>query len=242
MYDIHSHLIPGIDDGARDEAEALSLLRLAEQDGITHMVLTPHIHLGRFDNTLNSIFDAFFQFKLAALANNISIQLAFSAEIRIDAEIIPLLQKRDLPFLGNFESRKVVLLELPHSQYPLGADNLIKWMIKEGITPVIAHPERNRDIQKNTDLILKLKRLGCLFQLTAGSVTGVFGEKPKLLSEWILKNDYADLIASDAHNLKRRPPILSDAYASISNVYGNSYAEKLFVKTPAEITKHLFLC
>ena len=148
MYDIHCHLIPGIDDGARDEAEALSLLRIAVEEGITYVVLTPHMHLGRFDNFKNDIFDAFIALKLLAAKENIPLELAFAAEVRIDADLLHLFKQGKIPFFKGENNQQVILLELPHSQFPPGAEKLISWMVAQGITPLIAHPERNRGYSK----------------------------------------------------------------------------------------------
>lgn len=242
MYDIHCHLIPSIDDGARNKAEALSLLRIAAEDGITHMVITPHMHLGRFDNFKDDIFDAFIALKLAAANENIPVELAFAAEVRIDADILYLFKQDKIPFLTGEAGSKVILLELPHSQFPPGAEKLINWMIEQGVTPLIAHPERNRDIQKTPDLALKLKRLGCMLQVTAGSVLGKFGEKPEHLAKWLLQEKLADVVASDAHNIKRRPPKLKQAYDLVASEYSSEYANDLFIKNPKIITQNLFIC
>lgn len=242
MYDIHCHLIPGIDDGARDKEEALSLLRIAEKEGITHIVFTPHMHLGRFDNFKNDIFDSFIEFKLLAAKENIAIDLAFAAEVRIDADILHLCKLGKIPFFKGENNQQVILLELPHSQFPPGAEKLISWMVAQGITPLIAHPERNRDIQKSPDLALKLKRLGCLLQVTAGSVLGQFGDKSQNLAFSLLEQKLADVVASDAHNLKRRPPKLKYAYQYIADNYSVEYANDLFINNPKSITKNLFIC
>lgn len=242
MYDIHCHLIPGIDDGARDEAEALSLLRIAVEEGITHVVFTPHMHLGRFDNFKNDIFDAFIALKLLAGKENIPLELAFAAEVRIDADLLHLFKQGKIPFFKGENNQQVILLELPHSQFPPGAEKLISWMVAQGITPLIAHPERNRDIQKSPELALKLKRLGCLLQVTAGSVIGQFGEKSQILAHSLLKQKIADVVASDAHNLKRRPPKLKEAYNFIAEQFSIEYAQDLFVNNPKKITQNLFVC
>lgn len=241
MIDIHSHLIPNIDDGARDKAEALSLLRMAVEDGVTRMVLTPHFHIGRYDNTKDAIFDAFFALKLDAEKAGIPIELAAAAEIRIDAELLYLFERDLIPFIGSHNQNKVVLLELPHSHFPPGAEKLIKWMIERNIVPLIAHPERNRDIQKNPNLVHKLKRLGCLLQITAASIIGDFGTKAASFADFLLSNRLADVVASDAHSVKRRPPKLREAYIKVANDYGTQYADRLFCITPKELTQNLFI-
>lgn len=241
MIDLHSHLIPCIDDGARDKAEALSLLKIAEQDGITKMVITPHIHIGRFDNTKNGIFDAFFDLKWDAEKAGINIELAVAAEVRIDLDILNLITQRSLPFLGKFEGKSVLLLELPHSNFPVGTENLIKWLNKENIIPMIAHPERNRDIQKTPQLATKLKSFGCMLQCTAASITGEFGKTAQTCAFNLLDQNLFDVVASDAHSVKRRPPILSAAYDVIANNYSDDLAKSLFIEAPRIVTEGMFL-
>ncbi len=241
MVDIHSHLIPNIDDGARDKAEALSLLRMAAQEGVTRMVLTPHFHIGRFDNSKLDIFNSFFELKLEAAKQHIPIELAVAAEVRIDAELLHMLEKGLIPFIGSVKNNKVVLLELPHSQFPPGADNLIKWMVRHNIVPLIAHPERNRDIQKRPELASKLKRLGCLLQVTSASIIGDFGSKAQNLANFLLDHKLADVVASDAHSVKRRPPKLREAYNKVANDFSQDYAEALFCITPKKLTESLFI-
>lgn len=241
MIDIHSHLIPNIDDGARDKAEALSLLRMAAEEGVERMVLTPHFYIGRFDNSKLAIFESFFELKLEAAKQGIPIELAVAAEVRIDAELLYLFKKGLIPFIGTVNNNKVVLLELPHSHFPPGADNLIKWMVKHNIIPLIAHPERNRDIQKHPDLAIKLKRLGCLLQVTSASIVGDFGARAQDLSEYLLVNKLVDVVASDAHSVKRRPPKLREAYNKVASEFAPEYAEELFCITPKKLTESLFI-
>jgi len=241
MIDIHCHLIPGIDDGARDEADALSLLRMAAENGTKRIVVTPHLHLGRFDNTKNIIWTELLVIKQAMFEANIELELAAAAEVRIDAEIIPMIEQDRIPFLGQYDGRKFLLLELPHSHIPPGCDKLIKWLISHNITPLIAHPERNRDILKSPDKIKMFKRLGCWFQLTGSSLTGGFGESCQQLSEQFLKDGLIDVVASDGHNLKRRPPILKEAHQRVCELINEETAHKLFWQNPFNITKSLFI-
>ncbi len=240
MIDIHSHIIPGIDDGARDEADALSLLRLAEENGTTRMVLTPHIHLGRFNNNQAIINDGLSKLKIAAENAKIKVDLAAAAEVRIDAEIMFWIEQDKLPFLGEYDGQKFLLLELPHSHVPSGCGNLIKWLTQRDIATVIAHPERNRDILRAPEKIIEFQRLGCLFQLTASSLTGGFRENSQLLSEKLLKDGVIDIVASDGHNIKRRPPLLKDAYQKVCKLLSEKEAQRLFYQTPYNITQSLF--
>jgi len=240
MIDIHSHLIPGIDDGARDKDESLSLFQIAEKDGIKRMVMTPHIHFGRFNNTIEKIQSEVQDLKGLLSENNINLDIAYAAEVRIDAQLLPEVEQGRIPFIGQFEDQKVLLLELPHSHIPHGCDKLIRWLTLHNIRPLIAHPERNRDILKTPEKIKQLQSLGCLFQLTASSFTGYFGQKVQLLSEKLLLDGVIDVVASDSHNIQRRPPVLSLAHKKVSELLGEEASYNLFYQTPYNLTKSLF--
>ncbi len=241
MFDIHSHILPGLDDGAKDTKDSLALLNMARCDGITHIVATPHIHLGRFNNSVSHLYDDIANLKRLAESENIDIKIALAAEVRLDSELIPLLKLNQLPFIGKIDSLDCLLLELPHSHVPHGYDNFISWLRRENIRVLIAHPERNRDIQKDSSFLKTLVQLDCEFQLTASSLEGQWGETAKRLAEYMLLNGLVKYIASDAHSIKRRPPILSNAKQLVSKLIGAEQANKIFVSNPMELTESLFV-
>lgn len=240
MIDIHSHILPGIDDGAKDLNESLALLNIAQNDGITHMVATPHIHIGRFNNSVSQLYSELTNLKAQALVNNIGIKLAVAAEVRLDVELMSLVLGNKIPFIGTLNSVNYLLLELPHSHVPQGYDKFINWLAKQNIKVIIPHPERNRDIQANPFYIERLKQLGCEFQLTASSIDGVWGETAKIISIDMLKKGLVTYVASDAHSVKRRPPILSKAKQIVSELIGKNYAHNLFFTNPKRLTESLF--
>ena len=176
MIDLHSHILPGIDDGARSLDIALEMARQAVDNGVTHMVCTPHMHKGYFDNTYASIESTFKTFEQNVALHKIPITLSFAAEVRVN-ELIPIWHKQnELPFLGALGNKRILLLEMPHSHLPQGLDLLVKWLLKNNVQPLIAHPERNRELLSEQHKFLWLQRLGCKFQATAGALTGRFGE------------------------------------------------------------------
>lgn len=240
MYDLHCHIIPGIDDGARTLDDALALLQLAEADGISHMVATPHINPGIFDNTSEIIHQGLHQLKQHAAAAGIAIKLAAAAEVRLCAELPAWIERGTLPFLGEYQGYNVLLLELPHSHIPLGAEQLVKWLMQRDVLPMIAHPERNREIQKDIKKLLPFRRANCLMQLTASSIIGDMGDASLATALELLDTDAVDIVATDAHNLLRRPPKLHQAHATISALYGADYADQLTSVTPAKISYSLF--
>ncbi len=241
MIDIHCHLIPAIDDGARDLEESLELLRMAAEDGIKRMVLTPHFHLGRYDNTKASIESEFSKLKQAVKDEAIELELASAAEVRLDSELLFLLQKDLIPLYGTFEGQQYMLLELPHSFIPPGTLEFVRYMVEQKITPVIAHPERNRELLTTPETIGTLANAGCWFQITAGSIIGQFGERSQQVAEYYINKGFVNLVASDAHNIKHRPPILSQARAKVVELVGEELAQKLFWQNPYDITASLFV-
>ena len=241
MIDLHCHILPGIDDGAKNLDESLALINTAISNGITHMMCTPHIQLGRFDNTVDTISMAFNQVQQQVTAQALNIKLAFAAEVRICPEIMILAKQAKLPFIGQWQGKNVLLLELPHSHVPPGTEQLIKWLHKNDIIPMIAHPERKRDILADYEKLKILVRTHCLFQITASSIIGDFGEGPKALAEKMLMDDLVNIIATDAHSLKRRPPKLAEGRMAAAKLIGDEKAHKLVFDTPQLISATKFM-
>jgi protein-tyrosine phosphatase len=240
MFDLHCHLLPGIDDGAKDISESLDLARYAVSSGITHAVLTPHIHQGRFNNSRFSIEVIFKEFQQALLEQQIPLKVGFAAEVRIDHEIVDWVGQGIIPFLGRKKEQDVILLELPHSHIPAGTENMVRWLISKNIVPIIAHPERNKEIMKEPRKIIPLYNYGCLFQVTASAVVGNFGEASRSTAEFLLANSFVYILASDAHNLKHRPPELEPGRIAAEKIIGESASWDLVLSNPRAISEHHF--
>ncbi len=235
MIDVHCHLLPGIDDGPKSPEESLSLARYAVEHGITKSVVTPHIHVGRYQNARESITQACDEFRRALEENRIPLEIGFAAEVRIGIEIIPMIESGSIPFLGKHNGLDVLLLEFPHSHVPPGSDKLINWLFQHNICPLIAHPERNKGIMSNYQKIEPLIELGCILQVTAGSVTGQFGKEAMHCAEFLLRKGYVTLLASDAHNLKHRPPRLDDGRDAAARIVGEALAREMVQDRPLAI-------
>ncbi|MGR6807389.1 tyrosine-protein phosphatase [Sphaerotilus natans] len=236
MLDLHVHVLPGIDDGPRNLDDALKLARALVADGIEHVVATPHIYPGVFDNTPHRIAEAFERLQTAVSAEGLALTMTWAAEVRICPEIIDWLEHRRLPLLdGSLVGPSTALIELPDGQIPVGTDRLVGLMIDRGITPLIAHPERNKAVMEQPSRLEALRRMGCRFQLTAGSVIGEFGSKAHETARHLLDADWADVVASDAHNLSGRKPRMSAARQWLQEHYDAALAERLMVLTPQQI-------
>lgn len=240
MIDIHCHLLPGIDDGAPDMPTALSMARYAVENGIEKIVLTPHIQPGLYENTMEGIQAALAEFRLALEEEGISIEARAAAEVRIMPEIRQMLLADELPFLGELNGYKVFLLEFPHSHIPPGSDRLIDWLLNHDIRPMIAHPERNKDVIRKFEKIAPFVSAGCLLQVTANSVAGRFGEVCQQRSREMLERGWVTVLASDSHNLNHRVPELEPGRRAAAEVVGEQEASNLVNDNPWSIVKGLF--
>ena len=240
MIDLHCHFLPGIDDGAQTMADALGLAQATVNDGVTRAVLTPHMHEGRYENTRSSMLPLLEEFRTELTAHNIPLEISLSAEVRIGFEVIVWLQEDEIPFLGTYQGRKVLLLELPHGQIPVGADKLTQKLIADGIQPLIAHPERNKHVIRNLDAIRPFVDMGCLLQLTAGSVAGGFGPRVKRRADEMLRQGWVHILATDAHNINWRPPNLSAGRAAAALVIGEEESWAMVRDRPWEIAREHF--
>lgn len=233
MIDIHSHILPGIDDGAKNLQEAIDMLKMSIDSGVTTQVLTPHIHTGRFDNTKEGIFLAFEKFKIEVDKNNLNIKLRLGAEVRIGTEVMQLSSKNAIPCLGEYQGKKTFLLEFPRQEIPLGSDNLVRWLLAKNYLPIIVHPERNTTFLRNRSKLQTFLDLGCPIQLTASSLTGKFGADVQRMSEELLLENKVHAIASDCHNLKGRSPDLGEGFHRAVAIIGKEKATLLTSITPA---------
>lgn len=240
MIDLHNHLLPGIDDGAPDLDTALALARVAVQDGITHLVCTPHIHPGRYDNTPANIGSALATFTDALQTAGIKLRVAAAAEVRFGMEIMVGINQNAIPFLGEWQGNKVLLLEFPHGEIPFGAERLTNWLLQRNITPMIAHPERNKGLMRTPSRLKAFLDQGCLLQVTAASVAGGFGPAAQMLAHDLLEQGVVTILASDAHNLEHRPPKVTEGMQHAARIVGESRAEALVKHTPWEIAQHHF--
>jgi protein-tyrosine phosphatase len=240
MIDIHCHLLPGIDDGPDTLEQALELARLATDNGITHAVVTPHIHPGRWENSRQIIQAHWARFRDAVDEAGIPLQLGFAAEVRLSPEVLQMVNNEQIPYHGEVDGYQILLLELPHSHVPPGSDNLTRWLLERKIRPMIAHPERNKGIMRNLDQLEPFIEQGCFFQVTAGAAAGLFGDPARETAEAILRKGCVTVLASDAHNVNHRPPRLDHGRDAVAEILGAETATALVTSAPMRIVSAQF--
>jgi protein-tyrosine phosphatase len=226
FIDIHCHILPGLDDGPEEPEESLEMARMAADDGITQIFATPHIMDGVYDNTTETITGA-----LQALRERLSFDLEIlpGADVRVTPEM---LVGRDTSHLFPLGSSNYLLVELPTYTLPPNLQNLFFNLKRKGIEPVITHPERHMVLMGSLKKLRELKETGAFVQITAMSITGGFGREVRRSSLAMLEKGLVDFVATDAHDTKRRPPVLSKAYEEVRKRFGDRTADRIFITNP----------
>jgi len=235
MIDLHCHYLPGVDDGPVEAEEALQLVRAAVANGITAAALTPHIHPRRYPNSKTRLLHTFVRFQELVKQHQIPIKLFLAGEVRVSPESLELFEQDEIPFLGTVDGYKVVLLEFPHDMIPVGSEQFITKLLRMKVRPLIAHPERNKQVMSDHERIRPFVDMGCWLQLTAGSLVGSFGKPAKKVATKLLEQELAWIIATDAHNIEHRPPDLAEGRNALEDVVGARMAKRMVETRPARI-------
>lgn len=221
MIDIHTHILPTFDDGAQNEAESLLMLESAIKDGIHTIVATPHYH-PKYRNEKSNIVVGVEKMRQLATKKKLEINILSGQEIRIYGELIKDYEANKLLAIADHSTH--ILIEFSSHSIPHYTEQLFYDLELHGLTPIIAHPERNSEFLKHPDKLYKLVRKGALAQLTAASLLGHFGKDIQKLSKQLIEADLVHVIATDAHNVTSRAFMMSQAYEVIIKNYGASYA------------------
>ena len=229
MIDTHSHLLPGIDDGAESLEDAVQLCRIAAGDGVTATVCTPHISF-RYANNRETIEGAFGQLQNALREAGIPLRLVKGAEVHLAPDIVDKVRKGDLVTYND--GGTYLLLEFPFQQVLTGDQEMVYRLRLVGVTPVIAHPERIGYFMDDPDRLERLVRLGALSQITGGSVLGRFGERSHRASMIMLERRLAHLLASDAHDATYRGPVLAEAADAVERGFGVECSRAMVIENP----------
>jgi protein-tyrosine phosphatase len=231
MIDIHSHIMPDIDDGARTVEEAVEMARIAFEDGIEYMVSTPHMFNGLSDNPQPSeILD-----RVAALNEAIGSQglkILPGNEVHISHEIVEQARSNRVTKINR---RNYMLVEFPQLTVPVGADELFYKLLLQGVRPILVHPERNGQIQNRPAMVQRFIERGVFIQVTAMSVTGEFGPGAKACADALLRHNCVHFLATDAHRTKSRPPILSKGRDAAAAIIGAERAAALVEANPRAV-------
>lgn len=232
--DIHSHVLPGVDDGARDMAMSIKMLRHAYEQGIRRMIVTPH-HKPMHHNVDREQM----QRLIAALQEqmpkeNIEIELYTGNELYYREGLAECLERKEAATLAD--SRYVLIEFLPQNQWEYIRDG-VNTMLMAGYSPVLAHVERYREVCRDMERVTRLRKMGCYLQVNADSVMGKYGTGMKHTARKLLKYRMADFLATDAHNDTTRTTDMAECAAYVSKKYGREYLRVLVEENPAHIIR-----
>ncbi len=233
MIDIHCHPLPDTDDGAKTFDVAVEMCRMAAADGITHLVATPHCNYEyAFQPEEN-------QTKVAQLQSAIgdTLKLLLGCDFHLSYDSIRRLIENRSQFTINGSS--YVLVEFDDHFVPEQMDHVFYELQVEGLTPILTHPERNPVCRRKPEALYTWATRGCLIQVTAQSYTGGFGREPQHFAEHLLAHNLVHFFASDAHDARHRPPVLSPCYQKVAAMRGKALADLLLERNPEAVIKGL---
>jgi protein-tyrosine phosphatase len=264
MIDLHSHILHALDDGPETMDESIQMCWISYRDGVRTIVATPHTLNGEYQNDRSTILAKVkelnetikklgadpstrlpselsplsFDLKIAPMTQlpndpMTNLRILPGADIHFSNEILVQLDQGEVTTVGD--GKKFLILEFPFQAIPFRTEEVLFQLMAKGIVPIISHPERNLEIVRRPARYYEMIRMGCLGQVTAMSLTGGFGAKIKGFAEKLLKKRLIHFIASDAHNVNGRPPILSAAIKEAEKIVGKEEARKMVTEYPKAI-------
>ena len=232
MVDIHHHLLPALDDGSPDLATSLAMARMAASDGITHVVCTPHASSHwTFDPAVTA--SRLNDLRAALAAESIPLTLGAGCDFHLSYDNIE--DAHANPTRYTINAGRYLLVELPDVILAPRMGETLYSLRAAGMVPILTHPERNLTLQRTPERLANWLRNGLLVQITTSSVLGEMGKEAERMAHRLLDNRWVNFLATDAHNLTTRPPVMSRVHDLIAKKYGAEYAHLLCTTNPTAV-------
>lgn len=229
LFEIHYHLLFGVDDGPKTLDESLALAEASIREGVTHIVATPHSnHEFAFDPEAN-------RERLAVLSDHLKgkLTLGLGCDFHLSYENLEDLRRDHSKYTIN--GKQYLLVEFADSSIPATTTEILYGLQLAGVVPIITHPERNPILVQRPWRLAEWVRGGCLVQVTAASLTGRFGRRAKAMSHDLIQKRWVHCVSSDAHSIDGRPPALGEAYQTLTKEFGQETADRLCVRNPGAV-------
>ena len=233
MIDLHAHILPGLDDGPKDIEESLAMCEKAAADGIRAIVATPHTGNGVYENRRDRIMSSLSALREKVEKAGIPIVLFAGADVHANVAILDMIADGRAMTVNDNGSH--VMIEMPDQVVPPRFEEWLFSLRLKGIVPILTHPERNMVIGSDQDFLAWLVAMGVLVQVTAMSITGHFGRAIEKISREMLGKGLVHVIATDAHSIEARPPVLSSARDVAALILGEEEARRLVEANPRSI-------
>lgn len=219
MVDIHSHILPGLDDGSGDMDTTIKMLENAERCGTKAIIATPHYYRGYFENGYEEVSRLVELLKVDTASRGMNMDIYPGQEVFLDKHTVEMYKKG---YIGGLNGSRYLLVELPMQDYEASFLDIVYELRLLGAVPVIAHPERYTYIMDDIKVINPFVEEGCLFQINTGSITGIFGKPVQKTAKVLIENGLCNFVASDAHSNHKRCTGLSDAFEIVRRISGTA--------------------
>lgn len=225
MIDLHSHILPGVDDGAQTLEDSLEMARKAISQGITHLMCTPHHNNGKYNNPADKIIQEVAKLQGELDKRGLDLTLLEGQEVRLTEFLLTAIQRDEILFTDL--DNTYLLIEFPTNEVPIYAEQVFYQLLNRGQVPVIVHPERNAVFREEPNRLVSFLEMGTLTQLTAPSIVGIFGSDIQQTARQMLEHNMLYMVASDAHNLRHRTFLMKEAYKEIEKIGGKEMVEAM---------------
>lgn len=234
LYDIHCHILPGVDDGARNMEESLWMLNKEYQEGVRHVILTPHFRYDMFEPHMNIVTRQFMQLRRAAMnIGDEGMRLYLGCELHSSMDMVECLKKgRRLTLAGS----RYVLVEFSNGDEKNYIEERVRSLLMNGFIPIIAHVERYKATRNDIGFLTELKDMGAHIQVNADTISGQDGFGAKTFARKVMKHGLLDFVGSDGHRKTERIPEIGKCVAKMEKTMGSEYVKKIFIKNPRKIT------
>ncbi len=235
FVDLHLHALPGVDNGPASWSAAIELCVQAAHNGITHAVLTPHFRGKPYAERVARLSTRLIRLREALVDRGLAMEVALAGECRFDTFLHQAIQSGDLPWLGRWDEDYVVLIEFSDARLPAKIGPAIEWMRARRIRPMLAHPERIREVQANIEVLAPLIAAGLLLQVDADALAGGCGPFAQETARVLLQRGWVQVLASNAHDLVRQPPRIEPGRIAAAELLGEAESWQLVSQRPARI-------
>lgn len=218
MIDFHSHILPGIDDGSKHIDMSMDMLKLSISEGVEHICATPHFIPEEHEINKETYFEKLNELKNSKVGEQINI--VSGLEVYINPTVPELYESGSIWCLNN---KKYMLLELPMNQFPIYTEDVFYELRLQGVTPILAHPERNLEIMKDEALLENLINQGALAQLNSGSLRGRYGDKVQAFAKNLVNKNLIHVLGSDGHNISVRKPKIKESFEIVEKLNAALY-------------------
>lgn len=232
MIDIHSHILPFVDDGAKNMDEAIEMTKIAYESGISTIIATPHYIENEGYNSYQENLKILDKLKMELKERNINVEILLGNELFITYDVFKLIDSNEIATLNN---TKYLLIEFPRLNMPIYVENLIYNLKLKGIIPIIAHPERYEKVIEDPNILYNFIIKGALCQINLPSLNGRYGKKVKETAQILVKHKMIHFVASDAHSSRKATPDVRDSVEILESLIGSEKANKLLIENPHKL-------